>query len=134
MRSSIALARCAVVRPDSPPPMARRPRPITFFPASASRYAVDSPAIPAPTTHTSARISAKRGERGDIERAIPDRSGVTAGEVVVFRHDTNSEGVNPREDRIALQCRRCTSGAPLAVIGARGRHFPSSGATSNLRR
>ena len=57
MQSSIALARCAVVRPDSPPPMVPSSTTMTFFPAFVSRYAVDSPEIPAPTTQTSARAS-----------------------------------------------------------------------------
>src|SRR6476469_6664728 len=53
MRSSIALVRCAVVRPDSPPPMGPSSTTITFLPALVSMYATDRPAIPAPTTQTS---------------------------------------------------------------------------------
>src|SRR5215208_2619761 len=58
MRSSIALVRCAVVRPDSPPPIGPSSMTITFLPALVSMYAVERPAIPAPTTQTSVRASA----------------------------------------------------------------------------
>src|SRR5579884_2269161 len=55
MRSSIAFARCAVLRPDSPPPIGPASTTMTFLPAFDSKYAVDSPAMPAPTIHTSVR-------------------------------------------------------------------------------
>ena len=55
MRSSIAFVRCAVVRPDSPPPIGPSSMTITFLPAFASMYAVERPAMPAPTTQTSVR-------------------------------------------------------------------------------
>jgi NAD(P)-dependent dehydrogenase (short-subunit alcohol dehydrogenase family) len=45
----------------SPPPIGPSSRTMTFFPARASVYAVVSPAIPAPTMHTSHSASAPSG-------------------------------------------------------------------------
>src|SRR5687768_1422836 len=53
MPSSMASERWAVVRAVSPPPIGPSSRTTTFFPSRARWYATESPAIPAPMTHTS---------------------------------------------------------------------------------
>src|SRR4051812_2009809 len=66
MRLSMAFVRWAVVRDVSPPPIVPASSTMTDFPSRARRYAVVSPAIPAPTTHTSATASLSSGAAAGI--------------------------------------------------------------------
>lgn len=63
------MTRCAVVRPVSPEPTAPSSSTMTDLPALRRRYAVVSPAIPAPTTQTSAcsfRVRLEDSGRGAV--------------------------------------------------------------------
>jgi hypothetical protein len=62
-RSSSALERCAVVRPDSPLPICSFSSTTTRLPARASAYATLSPAMPAPMTQTSVVTWSRIGSR-----------------------------------------------------------------------
>src|SRR5690349_18200542 len=62
----MALDRWAVVTWVMPPASGPSSRTTTDLPALVSRYAVDSPAMPAPTTQTSARVSSRSGEQSGI--------------------------------------------------------------------
>jgi hypothetical protein len=148
MRSSIALVRWAVVRPDSPPPIVPSSTTITFLPAFVSMYAVESPAMPAPTMHTSVRALPRRAGNVGMSKvpyqmdAVSPPGNVLCAVMCVLlecqalreRLDRNAD-VAPHESSAAAICghsvREFTH--DLADDSARARHFQPQLLMCNLR-
>src|SRR5215213_2884771 len=120
-RSSITFERCAVVTWVIPLANGPSSRSTTCLPALASRYAVVSPAIPAPTTHTSqSKSAANRRDFGSLTVApqIDSLCAAIIGETrsmigpptpgAVTSH--RSESCKPRAILAFLQPRRKKSG------------------------
>src|SRR3954454_15098258 len=93
----MALDRWAVLRGVCPLATGPSSRTTTDRPARASRYAVVRPAMPAPTTHTSARVSLGRGA-GEGTSAVAIHTEVLCPEFSLLI--TGSRGCGRRKVRV----------------------------------